>query len=198
MASAWSQWLHALWQSCHKSLSADVSSVSCGGELWCRPYPPYTFRVQTVPFKCTDRLRTFCSRRAAAEKEEKHCWGSLQSWTCNQVTSLLAAYKSERGSVQCTLMWGRERNRGGRGQLKSAHTHTHKGKKGRTLIMKCIRPLHIKERWSHFRFRWESKHLSAVLNRVLFSAAATSSCLTLHLEVSEYWRSQIMAYNGNK
>lgn len=92
-------------------------------------------------------MRTLCSPRVAAEREEKHCWGSLGSWSCNQVTSLLAAYKSDRGSLQYALMWGGVRNMGGRGRLKWAHTH--KSEKGKSLIMKCVRPLHSKVWLSH-------------------------------------------------
>lgn len=168
--------MQALQQSYHECRRAAVSRVKYGA-------------AHSHPASDAQRGRGRC---AAAGREEKHCWGSLLSWTCKQVTSFLADYKSAAGSLQCLRVWGGGRSRGGRGQLKM-----HAWKRRRKNHNNCVKPLRVKKWWNHLKLRPESKHLPAVLNCTL-SSSALKPRAQLGILKPLNTKGQLMGGDGNK
>lgn len=154
-------------------MTADVSSVSCGAE-----HNPPASNVLTGwgQRACPGLLQKGRKNTAEAAFRAGCVTRSLHFWQLIKV----------REEV-CSVHWCEvEGETGVREDKRNVHTHIQTGEKGRALTMKCIRHLHIKEGWSNFKFRSESKHLSAVLKCVFFYAILQPHPLAC-LEVIASW-----------
>lgn len=143
-------------------MTADVGSVSCGVKCGA-DYSPPSLNAQTSRGQCACPGLLQKGRKNIAEAAFRAgcVTRSLHFWQLIKV----------REEV-CSIHWCEvEKQEWERTREMSTHTHTQIGEKGRPLIVKSVRNLHIKEGWSNFKFRSGNKHLSAVLKCVSFYSA---------------------------